>query len=330
MLSRSIARQVGQALRCRPVTGFVTGVSRPFSATTSSPSDAAKSENVPKTPATTPVVPSASTSSTTSSAPAPPTLRIATAAKIPKHQRPKFSPRNRPTVVPIKDPQSIHEALEVLKRNKWSKFDETVELVVQLGVDPRKPNQSVKGMVRLPHGVGKTVRVAVFARDSTAEAARAAGAEIVGAEDLIASIIKGEMPFDRCIASPDMMPLLSKVGRILGPRGLMPNPKLGTVTADVATAVKNAKAGQVTFKVDKAGVVHVGIGKISFDSSKLLDNIRTFMVTMSDAKPEGLKGKYVKAAHLSSTMGQGIPLDVGTVDATSPRFMLDPTKVKAA
>ncbi|KAJ0400254.1 hypothetical protein ATCC90586_009307 [Pythium insidiosum] len=215
----------------------------------------------------------------------------------------------------------VKSAVEVCKESSRRKFDETVDIAIQLGVDPRKPNQSVRGVVTLPNGTGKTVRVAVFARGVKAEEAKAAGATIVGAEDLVGLVQKGQLDFDRCIATPDVMPLVGRVARILGPRGLMPNPKLGTVTQDVAEAINAAKAGQVEFRAEKKGIVHAGIGKVSFSEEALLENIRAFMVAISDAKPEGAKGKYIKAAHLSSTMGAGIALDIKYLDPSSAQFM---------
>ncbi len=196
-----------------------------------------------------------------------------------------------------------------------------MDIVVELGIDPRKPNQSVRGVVTLPHGTGKVVRVAVFAKGDKAEEARAAGAALVGADDLLADVQAGKLDFDRCIATPDMMSLVGRVARILGPRGLMPNPKLGTVTNDVKLAIQAATMGQVEFRAEKKGVVHAGIGKVSFDDAALVENIRSFMVAIGEAKPEGAKGKYIKAMHLSSTMGPGIRLDARSLDPTSPAFM---------
>jgi len=217
----------------------------------------------------------------------------------------------------------------VVKSHAWAKFDETVEISVNLGLDPRKPNQSIKGTAKLPHGAGKKVRVGVFATGNDAQQASDAGADVVGAEDLVKRLQDGDIPFDTLIATPEMMPIVSRVGRILGPRGLMPNPKMGTVTKDVAKAVKTAKAGAVQFRVEKKGIVQAGIGKVSFSEQQLLDNVRAFMVAVSDCKPEGLKGKYVLGVHLASTMGPGIKIDVASVDPTSPRFMIDP-KILAA
>ncbi|OQR85056.1 arginyl-tRNA synthetase [Thraustotheca clavata] len=201
---------------------------------------------------------------------------------------------------------ALPEALTLCKDNAVRKFDETVDIVVELGVDPRKPNQSVRGVVTLPNGTGKTIRVAVFAKGEKAEEAKAAGATLVGAEDLVADVQAGKLEFDRCIATPDMMALVGRVARVLGPRGLMPNPKLGTVTQDITAAIQAAKGGQVEFRAEKKGIVHAGVGKVSFSDDALIENIRAFMVAIGDAKPEGAKGKYIKAMHLSSTMGPGI------------------------
>jgi len=204
----------------------------------------------------------------------------------------------------------VEEAMELVKKTATARFDETVELAVNLGVDPRHADQMVRGVVSLPHGTGKTVRVAVFARGEKAEEARAAGADIVGAEDLAERIQKGELDFDRCIATPDMMPVVGRLGRILGPRGLMPNPKLGTVTNNVAEAVKAAKAGQVQFRVEKAGIIHAGIGKVSFPTEALVENARALVDALNRAKPAGAKGTYLKRAHVSSTMGPGIEVQI--------------------
>ncbi|TMW66383.1 hypothetical protein Poli38472_004148 [Pythium oligandrum] len=220
-----------------------------------------------------------------------------------------------------KVPVDVKSAVVKSKELSRRKFDETVDIAIQLGVDPRKPNQSVRGVVALPNGTGKTVRVAVFARGVKAEEAKAAGAAIVGAEDLVEMVQKGQLDFDRCIATPDVMPLVGRVARILGPRGLMPNPKLGTVTVDVADAIAAAQAGQVEFRAEKKGIVHAGVGKVSFSEEALLENIRAFVVALSDAKPEGAKGKYIKAAHLSTTMGPGIALDIKYLDPSSAQFM---------
>ncbi|KAF0717627.1 Aste57867_2190 [Aphanomyces stellatus] len=215
----------------------------------------------------------------------------------------------------------LPQALTTCREHAVRKFDETVDIVVELGVDPRKPNQSVRGVVTLPNGTGKVVRVAVFAKGEKAEEAKAAGASIVGAEDLLADIQAGKLDFDRCVATPDMMALVGRVARVLGPRGLMPNPKLGTVTNDVTAAIQAAKGGQVEFRAEKKGVVHAGVGKVSFTDAALIENIRAFMVAIGEAKPEGAKGKYIKACHLSSTMGPGIKLDARYMDPTSPHFM---------
>ncbi|DAZ97025.1 TPA: hypothetical protein N0F65_012894, partial [Lagenidium giganteum] len=215
----------------------------------------------------------------------------------------------------------IKSAISQCKELSRRKFDETVDIAVQLGVDPRKPNQSVRGVVSLPNGTGKQVRIAVFARGPKAEEAKAAGASIVGAEDLVALVQGGKLDFDRCIATPDVMPLVGRVARILGPRGLMPNPKLGTVTHDVADAIAAAKGGQVEFRAEKKGIIHAGVGKTSFSEEALLENVRAFMVALSDAKPEGAKGKYIKAAHVSTTMGPGIALDVKYIDPSSAQSL---------
>ena len=209
----------------------------------------------------------------------------------------------------------IGEAVALMKDVATAKFDETIEVSINLGVDPRHADQMVRGTVDLPHGTGKTVRVAVFARGDKAEEARAAGADIVGAEDLVETIQGGSIEFDRCIATPDMMPVVGRLGRILGPRGLMPNPKLGTVTPNVADAVRAAKAGQVQFRVERAGVVHAGVGKVSFDAEQIAANVKAFVDAVNRAKPSGAKGTYLKRAHLSSTMGPGVRLDVGSLTA---------------
>jgi large subunit ribosomal protein L1 len=206
----------------------------------------------------------------------------------------------------------VADAVALVKANAKAKFDETVEVAVNLGVDPRHADQMVRGSVNLPNGTGKTVRVAVFARGEKADQAKAAGADIVGAEDLMERIQQGNIDFDRCIATPDMMPIVGRLGKILGPRNLMPNPKIGTVTPDVADAVKAAKGGQVTFKVEKAGVVHAGVGKVSFSPEKLEENIRAFVDAVQRAKPSGAKGTYMKKVSLSSTMGPGVSVDIAS------------------
>ena len=207
---------------------------------------------------------------------------------------------------------SVEEAVALVKENATAKFDETVEIAMNLGVDPRHADQMVRGVCQLPNGTGKTVRVAVFARGAKADEAKAAGADIVGAEDLLETIQSGKIDFDRCIATPDLMPLVGRLGKILGPRNLMPNPKVGTVTMDVKAAVEAAKGGEVQFKVEKAGVIHAGIGKVSFDESKLAENVRAFVEAVTRAKPAGAKGTYVKKVSLSSTMGPGVSLDLAT------------------
>ncbi|MEE9195957.1 MAG: 50S ribosomal protein L1 [Alphaproteobacteria bacterium] len=207
----------------------------------------------------------------------------------------------------------LEEAVTLIKQNATVKFDETVEIAMNLGVDPRHADQNVRGVVTLPHGTGKAVRVAVFAKGDKAEAAKAAGADIVGAEDLAEQIKGGQMAFERCIATPDMMPIVGRLGKVLGPRGLMPNPKLGTVTNDVAEAVKAAKGGQVEFRVEKAGIVHAGVGKASFANDALVENIRAFVGAIARAKPSGAKGTFIKRVSLSSTMGPGLRIDVASV-----------------
>ena len=209
----------------------------------------------------------------------------------------------------------LAEAIKLLKDRATAKFDETIEVAMNLGVDPRHADQMVRGVVNLPNGTGRTVRVAVFARGDKAEEAKAAGADIVGAEDLVDIVQKGEIAFDRCIATPDLMPLVGRLGKVLGPRGLMPNPKVGTVTADVAAAVKASKGGAVEFRVEKAGIVHAGVGKVSFDAKALEENVKAFADAVIKAKPSGAKGNYVKKVAISSTMGPGLKLDLASVTA---------------
>ena len=207
----------------------------------------------------------------------------------------------------------IGDAVKMVKERAKLKFDETVEIAMNLGVDPRHADQNVRGVVTLPNGTGRTVRVAVFAKGDKAEQAENAGADIVGAEDLAEKIQAGQMDFDRCIATPDMMAVVGRLGKILGPRGLMPNPKLGTVTNDVAAAVQASKGGQVEFRVEKAGIVHVGVGKASFGEVALEENIKAFVGAISRAKPTGAKGTYIKGVSISSTMGPGVKVDVGSL-----------------
>ncbi|CAK7192710.1 50S ribosomal protein L1 [Commensalibacter sp. Nvir] len=210
---------------------------------------------------------------------------------------------------------SLHEAIALVLSNAKAKFDETIEIAINLGVDPRYADQMVRGLMSLPHGTGKTLRVGVFARGAKAEEAKAAGADIVGDEDLAEQIQAGTINFDRCIATPDMMALVGRLGKVLGPRGLMPNPKLGTVTMDVKSAVSAAKSGQVEYRAEKGGVVHAGIGKASFDATKLADNISAFVDTVQKARPSGVKGTYMKKIYLSSTMGPGVEIDIASVNA---------------
>ena len=208
---------------------------------------------------------------------------------------------------------SLDAAVKAIKQGASAKFDETVELAINLGVDPRHADQQVRGMVSLPHGTGRSVRVAVFAKGPKAEEAKSAGADLVGAEDLSEKVQAGEINFDRCVATPDMMPIVGRLGKILGPRGLMPNPKLGTVTNDVAEAVNAAKGGQVEFRVEKAGIIHAGVGKASFSEDALVANIKAFYDAVSRAKPSGAKGTYIKRISLSSTMGPGLKIEVGSL-----------------
>jgi len=207
----------------------------------------------------------------------------------------------------------IQDAVKLVKERAKAKFDETIEISMNLGVDPRHADQMVRGVCNLPNGSGRTVRVAVFARGAKADEARAAGADVVGAEDLVESVQGGTIDFDRCIATPDMMPLVGRLGKVLGPRGLMPNPKVGTVTMDVRGAVEAAKGGAVEFRVEKAGIVHAGIGKVSFEDGKLVENIKAFADAVSRAKPTGAKGTYVQKVAISSTMGPGVKVDPATV-----------------
>ena len=227
-----------------------------------------------------------------------------------KRLKKAYAEINRETSYPLVD------AVKMIKSAaSTTKFDETVEVVMNLGVDPRHADQMVRGTVALPHGTGKSVRVAVFARGDKADEAKAAGAELVGAEELAEAIQKGEMNFERCIATPDMMAVVGRLGKVLGPKGMMPNPKLGTVTPDVAGAVKAAKAGQIEFRVEKAGIVHAGVGKASFSEEALAENISSFIGAIAKAKPSGVKGTYMKKTSISSTVGPGIRIDISTLDA---------------
>ena len=210
---------------------------------------------------------------------------------------------------------SVEEAVTLIKKNAKAKFDETVDISINLGVDPRHADQMVRGTVSLPNGTGKTVRVGVFARGAKADEATAAGADVVGAEDLMETVQSGKIEFDRCIATPDMMPIVGRLGKVLGPRNLMPNPKVGTVTMDIEAAVNNAKGGEVQFRVEKAGVVHAGVGKASFGEKELVQNIQAFIDAVSKAKPSGTKGAYMKKIAVSSTMGPGVSLDLGAANS---------------
>src|SRR5512137_2903149 len=209
----------------------------------------------------------------------------------------------------------LDEAVKIVKSNANAKFDETVELSINLGVDPKHADQMVRGVVNLPNGTGRTLRVAVFARGAKAEEAKAAGADIVGAEDLVEIVSKGTINFDRCIATPDMMGLVGRLGKVLGPRGLMPNPRVGTVTMDVVGAVKGAKGGSVEFRVEKAGIVHAGVGKASFTEKALVENIKAFVDAVVKARPTGSKGTYLKKVSLSSSMGPGVKLETSSVSS---------------
>jgi large subunit ribosomal protein L1 len=213
---------------------------------------------------------------------------------------------------------SLPEAVQMVKSRAKSKFDETIEVAMNLGVDPRHADQMVRGVCNLPNGSGRTVRVAVFARGGKADEARAAGADVVGAEDLVETVQGGNIDFDRCIATPDMMGLVGRLGKVLGPRGLMPNPRVGTVTMDVTAAVRGAKGGAVEFRVEKAGIVHAGVGKASFPEDKLVENIRAFVDAVSKAKPAGAKGTFVQRVAISSTMGPGVKIEPSTVLGGAP------------
>jgi large subunit ribosomal protein L1 len=207
----------------------------------------------------------------------------------------------------------LTDAVKMVKERASAKFDETIEIAMNLGVDPRHADQMVRGVCNLPNGSGRTVRVAVFAKGAKADEARTAGADIVGAEDLVETINSGKIEFDRCIATPDMMGLVGRLGKVLGPRGLMPNPRVGTVTMDIAGAVKASKGGAVEFRVEKAGIIHGGVGKASFDEGKLIENIKAFIDAVNKAKPTGAKGTYLQRIAISSSMGPGVKVDVGTV-----------------
>ena len=210
---------------------------------------------------------------------------------------------------------SVADAVKIVKGNAKVKFDETIEVAINLAVDPRHADQMVRGVCNLPNGTGRSVRVAVFAKDAKAEEAKKAGADIVGADDLAAQIQAGDMPFDRVIATPDMMPLVGRLGKVLGPKGMMPNPKVGTVTMDVAKAVQDAKGGAVEFRVEKAGIIHAGVGKASFTQDKLAENVAAFLSAIAKARPSGAKGKFMKKITLSSTMGPGVKIDTSEAQA---------------
>jgi large subunit ribosomal protein L1 len=231
-------------------------------------------------------------------------------AKTGKNLRKAYESINRDAFYKLDD------AVKIIKSNAKAKFDETIEIAINLELDTRHSDQQVRGVVSLPSGTGKTVRVAVFARGEKAEAAKKAGADLVGAEDLAEKINAGTIEFDRCIATPDMMGIVGRLGKVLGPRGLMPNPKLGTVTADVEKAVKEVKGGQVEFRTEKAGLVHAGIGKASFSETQITENVRAFFDAITKARPQGAKGTYIKKVSLSSTMGPGLKLELSTLSAS--------------
>jgi large subunit ribosomal protein L1 len=207
----------------------------------------------------------------------------------------------------------VDTAVDLIKRGATAKFDETVEVAMNLGVDPRQSDQNVRGVVQLPHGTGKSLRVAVFAKGDKAKLAKEAGADLVGAEDLAEQVQAGKIDFDKCIATPDMMAIVGRLGKVLGPRGLMPNPKLGTVTNDVAQAIKATKGGQVEFRAEKTGLIHAGVGKASFSKEALIDNVKAFVGAVARAKPSGAKGSYIKKISLSSTMGPGVKLEIASL-----------------
>ena len=217
--------------------------------------------------------------------------------------------------VNIENNLSVAEAVKAVKANATAKFDETIEIAMNLGVDPRHADQMVRGVCNLPNGTGRSARVAVFAKDAKADEARKAGADIVGADDLVEKIQAGEMDFDRVIATPDMMPLVGRVARVLGPKGMMPNPKVGTVTMDVTKAVSDAKGGAVEFRVEKAGVIHAGVGKASFTEAKLAENVSAFLSAIQKARPSGAKGVFVKKIALTSTMGPSVRIDTSEVSS---------------
>lgn len=236
-------------------------------------------------------------------------------AKKEQAQKSKYAKRLRKVYEGLDRTQliALEEAVKFVKENATAKFDETVELAISLGVDVKQSDQQVRGMLTLPNGTGKSVRVAVFAKGDKADAAKKAGADLVGEEDLAEKIQKGEIDFDRCIATPDMMPLVGRLGQVLGPKGLMPNPKLGTVTPDVEAAVKAAKGGSVEYRAEKAGIVHVGVGKASFGEKELAENIRALVDALVKAKPASSKGTYLKKASLSSSMGPGVRLELASL-----------------
>jgi len=227
----------------------------------------------------------------------------------------KRTTKSREGIDPAKS-YSLDDAVKLVKARATAKFDETIEVAMNLGVDPRHADQMVRGVVSLPNGSGRTAKVAVFAKGAKAEEAKRAGADIVGAEDLAEQVGKGEINFDRCIATPDMMPLVGRLGKILGPRGLMPNPKVGTVTNDIAAAVKDAKGGAIEFRAEKAGIVHAGVGKASFSEEALVENIRALTDAVNRARPSGAKGTYMKRIAVASTQGPGVRIDPASLSAS--------------
>jgi large subunit ribosomal protein L1 len=231
----------------------------------------------------------------------------------------KISKRFKKAVegVDVAKAYSVEEAVKLIKARANAKFDETIELAINLGVDPRHADQMVRGVVSLPNGTGRNLRVAVFAKGAKAEEAKKAGADIVGAEELAELVQKGTIDFDRCIATPDMMGIVGRLGKVLGPRGMMPNPKVGTVTMDVTTAIKDAKGGAVEFRVEKAGIVQAGVGKASFTEAAIVQNVKTFVDSVIKAKPQGAKGTYVKKVSISSTMGPGVKISLPSVGAAT-------------
>ncbi len=221
--------------------------------------------------------------------------------------------KNTSAKIDIEKKYSVSEAVKILKESSTAKFDETIDIAMNLGVDPKHSDQMVRGMVSLPSGSGKTIKVGVFAKGEKADEAKAAGADFVGSDDLAEKIQKGDIPFDRCIATPDMMAVVGKLGKVLGPKGMMPNPKLGTVTVDVVKAVNEAKGGQIEFRVEKAGIIHAGVGKSSFSEDQIIANLKAFTKAVNSSKPSGAKGTFIKKISISSSVGPGIKVDVASL-----------------